>query len=248
MPEQKMDRYKLALRCAGLAALIALCGCAREPSLRSYAFSQLASGSVVVSPRAQPPKSGNYFPSIPGNLTIPYKTSPGDPWRLLAAEWQTGRYCPISPRLYKFSSSQAYTTGQDTSYNYEFNPLLPFSGYVDSEKQRAIKDLSLNENDLKYVNRISIVIKNLKIYSFDGDPFGPSTPPGSIEAGCYRYRKIYQYQIAKMYVADIDVKIEYLHGFAFKTPFLRAKILRQYMSHESGNGLVIAVQPRLISN
>jgi hypothetical protein len=181
-------------------------------------------------------------------VTTPYKVTAADPWALSAAEWQSGRYCPISPKLYRFASSQSYVTGRDTTYTYDFDPLSGIFGSTNSEKQRAVKDLNLDENDLKYVNRISIFIKNLKIYAFDGQPFARSTPPGYLEAGCYRYRKSYQYQIAKMYVADIDVKIEYLHGFAFKAPLLRAKILRQYLSHERGNGVVIAVQPRAVSD
>jgi hypothetical protein len=237
---------KLPLACS-FAAAAALLGCAQEPSLRSYVYSQLDSGSVVVSPRLRPPQTGNNFPYIPGNLTRPYRVTPAEPERRLAAEWQTGRYCPISPKVFRFSASRPDGTGADITYRYEFNPFFALPGFVESEKRRAISDLNLRDNDLKYIDRISIVIKNLKIYSADRDVLG-SSPFRSLVAGCYRYRKAYQYEIAKIYTADFDIRIESVHGFAFDAGVLRAKILRQYLSEERSQGAVIAVQPQLISN
>jgi hypothetical protein len=230
-----------------VAALLALCGCAQEPSLRSYVYTQLDNGAVVVSPMVHPPSSGNSFPYIPGNLTRPAQIAPAEPARLLAAEWQTGRFCPISSKAFMFSNSRPDGFGHDITYTYEFNPLIPVFGLADFERDRAIRDFKLSENDLKYIDRISIVIKNVRIFTINNGLLGaPSSIP--IDPGCARYRSVYPYQIARMYEADIDVKIESLRGAAINLAVLRAKIMKAYLSRERGNGVVIAVLPRPLSN
>lgn len=230
-----------------LLVLLALCGCAREPSLRSYVYTQLDDNAVVVSPPVHPPRSGNGFPYIPGNLTRPAAIIAADRARFEAAEWQTGRFCPISAKAFLFSNAHYDGIGQDITYDYEFNPLVPLFGYADSERGRAIRDLKLGANDLKYIDRIAIVIKNVKIFSIRGDLWRPrSSIP--IEPGCARYRDLYPFQIARMYEADIDVEIESLHGAAVNVALLRAKILKQYVSRQQGRGVVIAVLPRPVAN
>lgn len=230
-----------------LFALLLLCGCAQEPSLRSYVYTQLDDNAVVVSPKVHPPISGNYFPYIPGNLTRPAATTPADPGRFEAAEWNTGRFCPISAKAFQFSNLRYDGVGPDITYAYEFDPLGSILGFADFERNRAMRDLTLTENDLKYVDRISIVIKNVKIFTVRSDLLGPrmSIP---IETGCARYRNIYPFQIARMYEADIDVQIQSLHGVAANLALLRAKIMKQYSSREQGNGVVIAVLPRPVTN
>jgi hypothetical protein len=230
-----------------LLALLALCGCAQEPSLRSYVYTQLDDNAVVVSPPVRPPRSGNSFPYIPGNLTRPAAIVPADRWRFEAAAWQTGRFCPIDAKAFLFSNARYDGVGQDITYNYEFDPVVSFFGYADSERQRAIRDLQLNDNDLKYIDRISIVIKNVKIFTVRSDLWQPrSSIP--IEPGCARYRNLYPFQIARMYEADIDVEIQSLHGAAVNVPLLRAKILKRYVSRRQGSGVVIAVLPRQVAN
>jgi len=230
-----------------LLALLALGGCAQEPSLRSYVYTQLDDNAVVVSPPVRPPRSGNAFPYIPGNLTRPAAIVPADRWRFEAAAWQTGRFCPIDAKAFLFSNARYDGVAQDITYNYEFNPLVPLFGYADSERSRAIRDLQLNDNDLKYIDRISIVIKNVKIFTVRSDLWQPrSSIP--IDAGCARYRNLYPFQIARMYEADIDVEIQSLHGAAVNVPLLRAKILKQYVSRRQGSGVVIAVLPRQVAN
>jgi hypothetical protein len=237
------DRFRRGVLCA----LLALCGCAHEPSLRSYVYTQLDDNAVVVSPPVQPPRSGNAFPYIPGNLTRPAAISPADPGRFEAAAWQTGRFCPISAKAFLFSNAHYDGFGQDITYNYEFDPLVSLFGYADAERNRAIRDLRLSDNDLKYIDRISLVIKNVKIFTIRNDLWGPraSIP---IASGCARYRNLYPFQIARMYEADIDVEIQSLHGAAVNVPLLRAKILKQYLSRQQGKGVVIAVLPRPLAN
>lgn len=230
-----------------LSALLALCGCAQEPSLRSYVYTQLDDNAVVVSPSVHPPRSGNAFPYIPGNLTRPAAISPADPGRFEAAAWQTGRFCPISMKAFLFSNAHYDGVGHDITYDYEFNPLVALFGDAASERNRAIKDLKLSDNDLKYVDRISIAIKNVKIFTIRGDLWKPR-PSIPIEPGCARYRDLYPFQIARMYEADIDVQVQSLHGAAVNVPLLRAKILKQFLSREQGKGVVIAVLPRPIAN
>jgi hypothetical protein len=235
------------LRRSLLFALLALCSCAQEPSLRSYVYTQLDDNAVVVSPRVHPPISSNSFPYIPGNLTRPAATTPADPARFEAAEWQTGRFCPISAKAFQFSNVQYDGVGHDVTYTYDFDPVGSIFGFADRERSRAIQDLKLSENDLKYIDRISIVIKNVKIYTVRGDLLGPrSAIP--IDPGCARYRNVYPFQIARMYEADIDVQIQSLHGAAVNLALLRAKIMKQYSSREQGNGLVIAIVPRPVTN
>jgi hypothetical protein len=215
--------------------------------LRSYVYTQLDDNAVVVSPKVHPPTAGNYFPYIPGNLTRPAATTPADPGRFEAAEWNTGRFCPISAKAFQFSNLQYDGVGPDITYTYEFDPLGSILGFADFERNRAMRDLTLTENDLKYVDRISIVIKNVKIFTVRSDLLGPrlSIP---VEPGCARYRNIYPFQIARMYEADIDVQIQSLHGVAANLALLRAKIMKQYSSREQGNGVVIAVLPRPVTN
>jgi hypothetical protein len=235
------------LRKGILVALLGLCACAQEPSLRSYVYTQLDDGAVVVTPRVHPPSSGNYFPYIPGNLTRPAAITPADPGRLEAAEWQTGRYCPISAKAFLFSNVQPDGVGQDITYDYEFNPLIPIFGFADFEKDRAIRDFRLSDNDLKYVDRISIAIKNVKIFTIHNGLWGTrSSIP--IEPGCARYRNSYPFQIARMYEADIDVEVQSLHGAAINLALLRAKIMKNFSSREQGKGLVIAVRPWAFAN
>jgi hypothetical protein len=230
-----------------LFALLALCGCAREPSLRSYVYTELDGSAVVVSPPVHPPKSGNAFPYIPGNLTRPTAITPADPGRFEAAAWQTGRFCPISANAFLFSDAHYDGFGQDITYNYEFDPLVSLFGYAASERHRAIRDLKLSDNDLKYVERISITVKNVKIFTIRSDLREPRAAI-PIAPGCARYRNLYPFQVAKMYEADVDVEIQSLHGAAVNVPLLRAKILKQYMSRRQGKGVVIAVLPRPLAN
>jgi len=235
------------LRRSVLFALLVLCGCAQQPSLRSYVYTQLGDSAVAVSPNVHPPISGNYFPYIPGNLTRPAAITPADPARFEAAAWQTGRFCPVSAKAFQFSNLQYDGVGPDITYTYEFDPLGPIFSFADFDKDRAIRDLKLGENDLKYVDRISIVIKNVKIFTVRDDLLGPrSSIP--IEPGCAKYRNVYPFQIARMYEADIDVQIQSLHGAAANLALLRAKIMKQYTSREQANGVVIAVLPRPIAN
>jgi hypothetical protein len=237
------DRFRHNL----LLVLLALCGCAREPSLRSYVYTQLDDNAVVVSPPVHPPRSGNAFPYIPGNLTRPAAIIAADRGRFEAAEWQTGRFCPISAKAFLFSNAHYDGIGQDITYNYEFDPLVSLFGYADSERDRAIRDLKLSANDLKYIDRISIVIKNVKIFSIRSDLWRPrSAIP--IAPGCARYRGLYPFQIARMYEADIEVDVESLHGAAVNVALLRAKILKQYVSRQQGRGVVIAVLPRPVAH
>jgi hypothetical protein len=235
------------LRRGFLFALLGLCGCAQEPSLRSYVYTQLDDNAVVVSPPVHPPRSGNAFPYIPGNLTRPAAISRADPWRFEAAAWQTGRYCPISAKAFLFSNAHYDGVGQDITYNYEFDPLVSLFGYADSERNRAIRDLKLSDNDLKYIDRISIIIKNVRIFTVRSDLLAPRAAI-PIDPGCARFRNLYPFQIARMYQADIDVEIQSLHGAAVNVPLLRTKILKQYLSREQGKGVVIAVLPRPLAN
>jgi hypothetical protein len=228
-----------------LFALLILCGCAREPSLRSYVYTQLDASAVVVSPLVHPPSSGNAFPYSPGNLTRPARITPADPGRFEAATWYTGKFCPISAKAFLFSNAHYDGFGQDITYNYEFDPALPLFGYADAERNRAISDLQLSDNDLKYIDRISIVIKNVKIFTIRSDLRAPRAAI-PIAPGCARF--LYPFQIARMYEADIDVQIQSLHGAAVNVPLLRAKILKQYMSRQQGKGVVIAVLPRPVAN
>jgi len=234
-------------RCALLLALLALCGCAQQPSLRSYVYTQLDTNAVVVSPHVQPPPSGNAFPYIPGNLVQPAASSPADPGRFEAAAWSTGRYCPISVKAFLFSNAHYDGVGPDVTYNYELDPLASIFGFAESEKQRAMRDLNLSDNDLKYVDRIAIVIRNVRIFTVRSDLL---TPPSSIpiDPGCARYRSVYPFQVARMYEADIDVQIQSLHGVAADVLLLRAKIMKQYVSREQGKGVVIAVLPRSVAD
>lgn len=235
------------LRRSLLFVLLLLCGCAQEPSLRSYVYKQLDNNAVAVSPNVHPPTSGNYFPYIPGNLTRPAAITPADPARSEAAAWQTGRFCPINAKDFQFSNLQYDGVGPDITYTYEFDPLGSIFSFAGLDKARAIEDLQLSENDLQYVDRISIVIKNVKIFTVREDLLQPrSSIP--IEPGCAKYRSVYPFQIAKMYEADIDVQIQSLHGAAVDLALLRAKIMKEYTSREQGTGVVIAVLPRPIAN
>jgi hypothetical protein len=241
-----MQHLSYVLRKSVFVALLGLCACAQEPSLRSYVYT-LDDSAVVVSPRVQPPNSGNSFPYMPGNLTRPAAIIPADPARFEAAEWQTGRYCPISAKAFLFSNAAPDAVGHDMTYSYEFNPLIPIFGFADFERDRAMRDLKLSENDLKYVDRIFITIKNVKIFTIHNGLAGPrSSIP--IDPGCARYRNTYQFQIARMYEADIDVEIQSLHGASLNVPLLRARIMKNFASREQGNGLVIAVQPWAVAN
>lgn len=230
-----------------LLGLLGLAGCAQQPSLRSYVYTQLDTHAVVVSPRVHPPTAGNAFPYVPGNLTRPDAVIAAEPARFEAAEWQTGRFCPVSAKAFLFSNARYDGVGQDIIYNYDFDPLGSIFGFAESEKERAIRDLKLAENDLKYIDRISIVIRNVRIFTVRADLARPlSSIP--IEAGCARYRNVYPFQIARMYEADIDVQIQSLHGVAADLALLRAKIMKQYSSREQGEGVVIAVLPRPVAD
>jgi len=235
------------LRCSLLLALVGLAGCAERPSLRSYVYTRLDTDAVVVSPRVHPPAAGNAFPYIPGNLTRPAAITPADPGRFEAAEWSTGRFCPISAKTFRFSNLRYEGVGPDMAYHYDFDPLASIFGFAESERQRAMRDLKLGENDLKYIDRIAIVIKNVRIFAVRGDLLAPrSSIP--IDPGCARYRDVYPFQVARMYEADIDVQIQSLHGAAANLLLLRAKIMKQYLSREHGKGVVIAVLPRSVAN
>lgn len=235
------------LRGAVLFALLGLAGCANPPSLRSYVYTQLDTHAVVVSPRVSPPRAGNAFPYSPGNLTRPAAITPPDPRRFETAEWSTGRFCAISAKAFRFSNLRYEGVGPDITYSYMFDPLGSVFGFADLERRRAIDDLQLSDNDLKYIDRISIVIKNVKIFSIRSDLLEPrSALP--IEAGCARFRNAYPFQIAKMYQADIDVEVRSLHGAAADALLLRAKIMKQYLSREQGKGVVIAVLPRPVAD
>jgi len=235
------------LRGVLLFALLGLVGCANQPSLRSYVYTQLNTDAIVVSPRVSPPSAGNAFPYIPGNLTRPAAITPADPGRFEAAAWSTGRFCPISAKAFLFSNAHYDGVGPDVTYNYEFDPLASIFSFAESERQRAMRDLNLSNNDLKYVDRISIVIRNVRIFTVRSDLL---TPPSSIpiDPGCARYRNVYPFQVARMYEADIDVQIQSLHGAAADVLLLRAKIMKQYVSREQGKGVVIAVLPRSLAN
>jgi hypothetical protein len=237
------DKFRGAL----LLALVALCGCAEQPSLRSYVYTQLNTDAVVVSPRVHPPNAGNAFAYIPGNLTRPAAIAPADPRRFEAAEWSTGRFCPISAKAFLFSDARYEGVGQDFIYNYELDPLGSIFGFAESERQRAMRDLKLSANDLKYVDRISIAIRNVRIFTVRSDLLAPR-PSIPLDPGCARFRAIYPFQIARMYQADIDVQIQSLHGAAAHVMLLRAKIMKQYVSREQGKGVVIAVLPRSVAD
>lgn len=243
----QMQNLSDQLRRALLLALVALCGCAEQPSLRSYVYTQLNTDAVVVSPRVRPPSAGNAFAYIPGNLTRPAAITPADPAGFKAAEWSTGRFCPISAKALLFSNAHYEAVGPDFIYNYEFEPLASIFGFAESERQRAMRDLQLSANDLKYVDRISILIRNVRIFTVRGDLLAPrSSIP--IDPGCARYRNVYRFQVARMYQADIDVQIQSLHGAAADLLLLRAKIMKQYVSREQGKGVVIAVLPRSVAD
>ena len=223
---------KIAL---AFCAVVALGGCAREPSLRSAVFHKFQGQASILDPAATPPGPGrkynrNEYPYVPGTLVLASVQKQKDVVNGLAEIWRTvfqqKNYC--QQRVIKLSESGVLERAPDYVDDYRLDTTVswdPETWFNRKTIRATYEDIS--DNEMGRLRRVTISLSNLRVYSLTSEQWDKAmadlkgrhcmerlSAQGSLVA------------VRKVIVGDVKVETQYAGGVRFKTDVLKFHILR----------------------
>ena len=185
-----------------LAVLVA--SCAREPSLRSIVYREFGPNAVLLDPIASPSRKRSFAPGSLARIDI---EQPRDVLRGLSERWnvvqQTTQLCQQKKKLLKDMLAEHRPNVID---DYIFDQT--FGAPHDRSLLRA-SYADLNENEIGRIGRVTFKLTNVVSYSLD-QPELLAALQEIQKSNCMTDlrgdAKIAQ--VAKIYLADLDIKVE----------------------------------------
>jgi hypothetical protein len=248
-------------RVVAVLACLLVAGCA-YPDVRSAAYSHLGSDVVVMRPpnRLPPARtvaSSNNFQFVPGAIVRPQSAAilPRDDFARKAEEWgiTSARRCYPSARLYRLQDTGPLPRTPDIIVEYVLDASLwnlfdrIFRGEPPAgDTLRAQRELNLARNDLRFVRRIQIHLRNITHYQGDTEQLLRSRTSILAQPGCRRLLAGGR-QIVRIYSAELfDVRFEIADGASIDVALLKARILRTYTKSVHGANVFFALHANSI--
>ena len=228
--------------------------CAPAPDFRSavYKYNSALEGTQYAQMRpplgAPTPRAyaNNDYRYIPGAMTIPKIEFPQDEFSQRAAVWlinEASEDCSPSGKLYHLSDLQV-SHPSPVIIDYNLDSRNFFIPQISDAKLIVKSDLKLNDNDLRYVKRITIQITNVTEYHATADnlraAFADIASPKRCRFAFAKRNGVYQ--VDSILAGDILVDLEVLEGASVSVGnAVKAKILRSISRPIGGHALFFAV-------
>ncbi|MCP3391928.1 hypothetical protein NLM27_24350 [Bradyrhizobium sp. CCGB12] len=240
-------RYCRALAAILVAAFVG--NCTRQPTLRSIAFREFGPRSTVLDPVASLPGDGrryarNNYAYVPGTLVAPLVENDRDLVRGLADRWNTVhqdiRFCP----QHRFKLRQiALEKHKDIIDDYIMDQTLSFDPQTWANRSALRQSYSmLAENEIGRLKRVTFRLKNIRSYTLDQSQLYDAKEEIK-RNGCFALLggRSNLKQVARAYVGDIDLDIEYASGGRLGTDAARFHIERSNSFRRNAKSVLLAV-------
>jgi hypothetical protein len=243
-----------AVACAAVMAS----ACASYPDVRSATYATLGPSAVVMRPATHVPSATsvkyktNEFPFVPGSVTRPLTVVARDDARERSGEWgvTSARRCYPSARVHQLKNTGPIGGAGDIVVDYVLD--LSLWGIVEfvtrgapqTDHARVQRDFGLSKNDLRFVRRVKIGIRNVQYYEASPDQLLRAQSDIFKDADCRRLLSGKgAYQIVRMYSAQVyDVDIEVFDGASVNVAVLKGKILSGFTRRVRGANVFFALQ------
>jgi hypothetical protein len=243
------------MRSAAVSAaffIFLLCAGCSKPSIREAVYDgigptySLMKPLVKVPTAADPQYKTNTYRYLPGFITSPALAAERDDYAHKAAVWRIGRGapdCPPSANLYHLND-MIQVPRLPVSVEYVLDTRRSFLATNQSDVSQAKYDLSLSNNDLRFVSRIAISFTKLTDYSTTAKNLSDArdTMRRSCRENPSRYRKLVQ--VDSIVSGDVFVEIDKMEGSSVDLGRLKAKIYRAISKRTVGHSVFFAVSSR----
>jgi hypothetical protein len=239
-------------------AAVSMTGCASYPDVRSATYATLGPAAVVMRPATQVPTptsvkyKSNEFPFVPGSVTRPLTSAARDDERGRSGEWgvTSARRCYPSARVHRLGDTGPVSGTGDIVVDYVLD--LSLWGIVEfvtrgapqTDHARVQRDFGLSKNDLRFVRRVKIGIRNIQYYEATTDQLARARDDIFKDADCRRLVSGKgAFQIVRMYAAQVyDVDVEVFDGASVDLAVLKGKILSGFTRRVRGANVFFALE------
>jgi hypothetical protein len=236
------------------AALVASC---TRPSVRSAVYDGFGPNYSIMRPAlgrpspADPEYATNDFRYLPGSLTVPYVAKQRDDERHRAAVWRVNRSgddCAPSPKLYTLKDVTAFPR-LPVTIEYIFDTRNSLFPTTSDHVTMAKSDLSLGDNDIRYLRRISISFSNVTAYSASNAMLERARADILRPSRCksFFYRRKGAVQIDSILAGDVFVEIDSAGGASVNLDRIKGKIYRALSRRFEGRSVFFAVSANPIA-